>query len=226
MKLNSEELKHLYQLHTARSGRRGLECLSAEMFIRAGAGELSGDERGRLADHLAECSDCSQEYRIVISSAVLLAQPIPRRAVRLAPVPIRLRWPAIVTTAVLVVIAVSASVIVWRSQQQVEVSQDTIRGAASIAIEVQPPNHALLDVAPRELSWSPVEAADSHQVSLYDFESTPIWESQPSAQTSVVLPEPVRQRLGRGQPFYWRVTARRGVERLRSELFHFVIRGD
>jgi hypothetical protein len=124
------------------------------------------------------------------------------------------------------VIAVSASVIVWRSQQQVEPGQEGIRGAGSIAIEVQPPSRALLDEAPRELKWSTIESADTHQVSLFDFESTPIWESQPSAENSVVLPEPVRQRLVRGQPFYWRVTARRGVELLRSELFQFVIRGE
>jgi hypothetical protein len=223
MKLNSEELKHLYQLHTARAGR--LDCASPETFVQAADGDLSSSERARLADHLSECSDCSREYRLVLNSAPARVHPKPQSPIRLISRSPRLRWPSIATAAV-VVIAVSASILVWRSQQQVEPSQEAIRGAGSIAIEVQPPHRALLDEAPRELKWSTIESADTHQVSLFDFESTPLWVSEPSAENSVVLPEAVRQRLERGKPFYWRVTAQRGVERLRSELFQFVIRGD
>lgn len=34
-------------------------------MARAAAGELSRSERGMIADHLAVCSDCAQEYRIL-----------------------------------------------------------------------------------------------------------------------------------------------------------------
>jgi hypothetical protein len=67
MKLTDEEMKQLYQQQTTRTVRRQTECLSAEMLMRAAAGEISQPERERLADHLIACSDCAQEYRLVES---------------------------------------------------------------------------------------------------------------------------------------------------------------
>ena len=63
MKLNSEELRSLYQRETARSNRRSdSECLTEEGVGRAVAGELDQAERERIADHLVSCSDCAKEY--------------------------------------------------------------------------------------------------------------------------------------------------------------------
>lgn len=63
MKLNSEELRSLYQQETARSNRRSdSDCLTEEVLARAVAGELNQSERERIADHLATCSDCAKEY--------------------------------------------------------------------------------------------------------------------------------------------------------------------
>lgn len=80
MRLNSEELRELYQRGTARSVRGSDECLAEEMLARAAAGELNQSERERVADHLAGCSDCAKEYRAmrsVKSWADDHAQPIP-----------------------------------------------------------------------------------------------------------------------------------------------------
>jgi hypothetical protein len=63
MKVTSEELRALYQEQTARSGK--VDCLSAETMVRAATGEVSEEERGRVADHLVTCSDCSWEFRLV-----------------------------------------------------------------------------------------------------------------------------------------------------------------
>ena len=63
MKLNSEELRSLYQQETARSNRRSdSDCLTEDVLARAVAGELDQSERERIADHLATCSDCAKEY--------------------------------------------------------------------------------------------------------------------------------------------------------------------
>ncbi len=81
MKLNSEELRSLYQRETARSNRRSdSECLTEEVLARAVAGELDQAERERIADHLATCSDCAKEYRAaksIKSWADEKARPIP-----------------------------------------------------------------------------------------------------------------------------------------------------
>jgi hypothetical protein len=63
MKVTSEDLKALYQEGTARSGK--VDCLSAETMMRAATEEVTEEERGRVADHLAACSDCAWEFRLV-----------------------------------------------------------------------------------------------------------------------------------------------------------------
>ena len=68
MKLNSEELRDLYQRETARSNRRSAsDCLTEDLLARAVVGELDQSERERVADHVASCSDCAKEYRAVKS---------------------------------------------------------------------------------------------------------------------------------------------------------------
>lgn len=64
MRLNSEDLRELYQRETARSTRGSdADCLTEETLARAAAGELSQSERERTADHLVSCSDCAREFR-------------------------------------------------------------------------------------------------------------------------------------------------------------------
>jgi Putative zinc-finger len=82
MKLNSEELRSLYQRETARSNRRSdSECLTEDVLARAVAGELDQSERERIADHLASCSDCAKEYSAAKSIKGWADEHAPARAV-------------------------------------------------------------------------------------------------------------------------------------------------
>jgi hypothetical protein len=63
MKVTSEDLKSLYQKGTTRSAE--VDCLSAEMMMRAATGEMNDEERGRVVDHLGTCSDCAWEFRLL-----------------------------------------------------------------------------------------------------------------------------------------------------------------
>jgi hypothetical protein len=73
------------------------------------------------------------------------------------------------------------------------------------------------------LSWSALEKTLAYRVVLYDFQSTPIWESSRLTTTSVALPEEVRGRLSRNQTYYWRVIAEDAIEQRQSELFQFTV---
>jgi len=82
MKLNSEELRSLYQRETARSNRRSdSECLTEEVLARAVSGELDEAERERIADHLATCSDCAKEYRAAKSIKSWADETAPARPI-------------------------------------------------------------------------------------------------------------------------------------------------
>src|ERR1044072_1322401 len=82
MKLNSEELRSLYQRETARSNRRSdSECLTEDVLARAAAGELDGAERERIADHLASCSDCAKEFSAAKSIKAWADEHAPARPI-------------------------------------------------------------------------------------------------------------------------------------------------
>jgi hypothetical protein len=66
MQLNDDDLKNLWQQETVQDKRT--DCLSSEFLVRAGEGNLSTEERTRLSSHLAQCSDCAEEYRIARST--------------------------------------------------------------------------------------------------------------------------------------------------------------
>jgi len=82
MKLNSDELRSLYQRETARSNRRSdSDCLTEDVLARAVAGELNQSERERIADHLASCSDCAKEYRAAKSIKSWADENVPARPI-------------------------------------------------------------------------------------------------------------------------------------------------
>jgi hypothetical protein len=224
MKLSSEELRRVYREETARRVGPGGECPKAEVFLQAALGKMATGERDRMTDHLIICSDCAEEYRLIAST---MAQPKPVATMpdaQQAPSPCP-RFPVLRVAAIAasIVILVGASFLVWRAARPAYPPPEDPRGAGSLVLEVEPKDRTALAEIPRRLSWSPVEPAESYQVILYDFESTPIWESAEVKETSIAIPQAVRQTLGHGKPIFWRVIARQGVERRRSALFQFVI---
>src|SRR5262245_14183275 len=74
MKLTEAQLKEIWQGHMARATSQQAECLSEEQFVRAVTGEMSQQERVQMASHLAACSDCAEEYRILRSLRPLAEQ--------------------------------------------------------------------------------------------------------------------------------------------------------
>ena len=67
MQLSDDELKSLWQQETRRAAAGRTACLSAELLVRAGEGQLTAAERARVTNHLAECADCAEEYRLARS---------------------------------------------------------------------------------------------------------------------------------------------------------------
>ena len=73
MSLSEDDLKKLWQAATAR-GTGQSDCLSAEVLARAGADELSPNEAGLVAAHLAQCARCATDYRLALSVREWAAQ--------------------------------------------------------------------------------------------------------------------------------------------------------
>lgn len=228
MKVTDDELKGIYQARTARGASPG--CPSAEVFLRAAAHQIDADESGQLIDHLVHCSDCTEEYRLVVSSAHTTESEKPthqrgEKGSASAPRWVGFRKWRLAAAVALVAIAAAASVVIWQASRRVDDSSDRVRGMASVAVELVPRDRATLSEPPRELSWSAIDFAETYRVVIYDHKSTPVWESAPADVASVALPDSVRQEIrARGGVTYWRIIIQHGVESRSSELFQFTVR--
>jgi hypothetical protein len=225
MELNEERLKEIYRRGTRRAGQG---CLTRDQFALVAAGRMSQQERLAAARHMASCFGCAEEYRILRSLEFLkheAEQPeAPRKISRRFPA-----WafstPARRAAAAAMVMIIAVAVfLIFRATRPPAPAPGASRGGVALQLEVAPFNGEVLADAPQRLDWSAAESATEYKVTLYDFESTPIWESAPVKTSFVVIPEQVRAAIKRARPTYWRVTALRGVERQRSELFQFTIR--
>jgi hypothetical protein len=244
MKLKEEELKGLYQRQTARPAPERTSCPTGETLVRAFAGQLNQAEDEIVTNHLIVCSDCAQEYRLLHSLHPLAEQlagtpseSADAEKAAVAPAAwlarIRARWEQLAwapqwRAAVLVAtvaVAVGGSVALWQWERSGEPTPQ-YRGELSLMTNVEPSHQAVLDQAPRQLVWPAVQSAERYQVVLYDAELTVIWESPRVASTSVILPEPERQQLRRGQRYYWRVIVVSGIDHRQSKLFQFSLATD
>src|SRR5262245_58187279 len=222
MRLTEEELKAILQRQTARGTPRQAECLTDDEFAQAAAGEINDETRLRIASHLVTCSDCTNEYRVVRSlrplageaDRVLLASgaagPEPaletvrplhrsqaRRVDRLTPSGSRADrsgWRARRFAAIAaMLLAVVGSVVIWQSIKPQDSPVSTERAPVALKLTVDPPDRASVSAPPEKLTWSGVEQALSYRVVIYDSQSTPIWESVASKETSATLPDSVRE---------------------------------
>ncbi|HKD12542.1 MAG TPA: hypothetical protein VKE50_10720 [Thermoanaerobaculia bacterium] len=220
MKLNERELLAVFNDPDAQASRPSERCPEAETFRRIAQGEAGRQEREAVADHLLACADCAKQYLALGELATWVEETT---ASRLPSVEIRpRRFPVWAAAAAGLVLAGGLAVFVRSaSRRPAALSQE--RGPISPADAVAPADRARLTVAPAELTWAPLTGARTYEVTVYDFESTPLWQSPTLVGPQVSLPDTVRRRMSGGGVFYWRVSSQIGPERLLSRLHQFTV---
>lgn len=231
------DLRDAFRAATARAPG---PCPDAETLAAlADPNGVSLDDAARslAVDHVARCANCADEVKTLFSLRDVLETaayaPLPAPDPSDDPAPLRwlsawARWrsnPARSVPVMLVVLAavLGVSYLVWSSSQKPGISDGRVRSGSSWTIATVPADRATLATAPERLEWTSTAPAESYRVTLYDAESTPIWES-PSVTTPFVdLPAEVRGRLPAGRPVFWRVVALSGIDRRESVLLRFTI---
>ncbi len=212
MKLTDDDLKALYRERTEPATRDA--CPTADEMADLAAGARSAADRERLTGHLAACSACADEFRVLGE-----LRPVIDGAARPRPA---FDWRYLAAAAALVLVA-GLAFVVWQSSRTNLPPRPIDRSGQTSQIETTPSNRATLDAAPAALSWTAVDGATGYRVTIYDFESTPVWES-PLVRTSTVdVPEEVRARLRPGTPVYWRVVATGDYDRQELGPFQFSV---
>lgn len=196
----------------ARRGALGSPCPEPDALFDLAAGALDAGERELLTEHVARCSDCADEYRLVRNArpAVVLAMRArPRSVVRS------------VALAASLLVALGISVAVIRHGPPTD-EEATVRGAEHRAVTL-PLDGSTIARAPARLAWQPKVEGQSYRFVLYDRASTPLWESGGSPIADVDVPVEAQGRLVRGRSYLWRVFVKREGEEKESPLFSFTI---
>lgn len=158
------------------SGKPRQDCLPAGTIAKAARGELSTFERGRVADHLAHCADCSEDLKLIEPlrawaerSAVALGHP-PTASATQAP----WRWAAAAA------VMIASVVTMWNVALQRENRELTARVTTAAAASSRP---APVAAAPALIANSLI--IDVHSDALRSGASTPV--SVPADATLVTL---------------------------------------
>jgi len=209
----TEELRRAFM--EARS-EGGPSCPDAERLAALALGELQGSERSALADHVVACRRCGDDLRDLLDLHEAAVDQTTVRQHR-ASTGWRL-WAA----AALLVAGAALTLTAWKDRLPGGPTPAVERGAAELDAGADPPDGAVLPAAPSSLSCLARTDADAYWVTLFDAESTLLWESARSTRVVTPLPPEVASRLGEGR-YFWRCLWLDGIETGQSPLRRFSV---
>ena len=181
-------------------------CPPDEELVSLVLGELTGDRRDSLADHVVSCRLCADGVRILYethreASGARLGAPVRR-------------WISVAAVAAALAIV---GVLVVRGPGRAPSAE---RGTVLQSVAVVPYDGAVLLEPPSRLQWPSRSGAESYRAKLYRDSGELVWDSGAIVSASTDLPTDVRTRLGTGS-YYWVVEIESSLGRERSGPFSF-----
>lgn len=203
-----------------RTGTRhpaGVSCVERVAVVRAAREpSLPASERERLADHIGQCAECADAWRLARDLAPAFAMPARRHA----------RWQRWLPAAALV--ALTTGLAVWSPFRTI-LPPSEVRGSRS-AIVTEPVDGAILTGRPPNLAiaGAPIAeggaagASERYEFAIVDARATELWTGTSSGTPRIEVPATLELPPG---TYYWRVTAvdRRPVwvsELVRFDIHH------
>ena len=182
-------------------------CPPPETLAALATGELAGDERKRIADHVIRCRTCSEAAQILLQTHAEAGSRPDTRSPRM------IRYAALAAAAVVAVVAVR----LLMSPQ----GGPSVQRGPSASAQVEPADGASLSGAPDGFRWPAEPDAESYRVKLFDDTGEPLWQSDPTRETRVALPPSERARLKAGKAYFWNVEVEGRLEKKRLGPFRF-----
>ncbi|HYG65030.1 MAG TPA: hypothetical protein VEL74_20780 [Thermoanaerobaculia bacterium] len=194
-----EDLAALHRRTSDPAHRAG--CPAPGALLPLVSGSAAPAERERLVDHVAGCTACAEEVRLMRSLrpwseglARRLEGGEPRRMGR------RL-LPLSLAAALLAAVVGSAFVLRW----DLLVPPDAGRLRSAPAERVSPAPDAVLQEVPAELAWEPQTGATGYRLRIFDEEANRLWEGAILSETKGAIPPEARSRLRPGASYFWTV---------------------
>jgi len=200
------EVERLREAFAAGSGRPAPEaCPAPGRLWEAAAGELPADELRTVIDHLAECPDCSEEWRLALAVREETEDRVHRPELVASSWGRRARqWAAAAAVAVIGLGLAG----VWWSQQQGPDGPAVYRDAEDVAIESLLPEGEPLSREEPVLHWSAGPEGSTYDVlvSTEDMAGS-VAEATGLTEPEYRLPGEALESLPSGATIFWQVEA-------------------
>jgi len=197
-----EEYQRLSHAFAARGQSHGRnECPDPEQLFEAASGNLTRDQRVELLDHIAQCADCTEAWRIAME---LGARPAELAAESSAPIsPGRMPgWRSAIAASVVLAAGVFGY-LALPVRDEIPRYRD--------APEPLAPTSLVTGSLPRDrfiLRWSPGPRGSSYSVRLSTADLAPLLEQQNLESPELSVPASALAQVKSGDQLLWQVEVR------------------
>ncbi len=193
------------------------ECPKTEDLAGMALGEIAGEPRSHIADHIVACRKCSEDYRILLDTHAEASSRLPGARSRL--------WRRTALAAG-VALALAGTVLVVRTLRgPLESPEGAVRSAGPrVETSVAPQSGATLSTGPAEFAWPAQKDAEAYRLKLFTSSGDTLWESQPLRQPTAELPLDRRSLLKTGRSYFWVVEVEMPLGKERLGPFSFTLR--
>jgi hypothetical protein len=206
--MNVRSIRRLYRSLVLAKIPPSREACPSVAALRAAFEETTkGEIKDGIVDHISGCAECAREFAFIrelrgeeewLASALWKASRRPRRSDLTLIRPI---WAGVLGVAMIGLLL--SGLVVFSPRMDGEGP----RSKASIAPETIAPAGRMASTSSLTFQWKPISEARAYIIEVYDASLRLMWESPSVESASLVLPEIVENKLGRGEDYFWSVTA-------------------
>lgn len=181
------------QSHTALD-----HCPQAEQLFEAAAGGLDREQRLRIVDHVSQCAECSEAWRVAMELGARPASDVqPSRA------PFLLRWRGMDTrrfalaASVVVAVGIAAYMIIPTQEPPYREVADSRAPVAGVSGSL--PRDSFL------LRWSPGPQGSTYALRLSTADLKPLFVKEGLTRPELIVPAAVFEGIATGTQLLWQV---------------------
>jgi hypothetical protein len=232
MQLNTEEIVTAFRLHVAGSGAERRDgCPSADEIGATFLPTTPEDEKLRVVDHLSTCLSCARDFEVarrLYAGHERIAPMLPERwesdgvapsnVVRFPEARQESRWRTILKPGFALAAAAGLAFVFVAGA----LLSHMLGSGRERLVALAPVDRATS--ARLELSWRPLAAAASYDVTMSWPSGKVFYESGPVSSTTLTVPSQAVAKMKRGQTCLWTLMALDAEGReLARETFSFVV---
>ncbi len=211
MKEKDQNLKKLFTpgLESQEAASRA-GCPAPEELAKFFDPQTSLEFKSKIVDHLFDCPACRQEFELLRLGEKLAAEINeqllkPHRSFQLKPDSVFspslfLKWAGAVVTTLLI-----AFCFIYYLNDTAKKGQQIERKAREISNMMMSEEIVEFEPLHITLSWQPAEEALFYQVEVFNQNMYLVWQSPPTTETSLNLPDKIATDLKGSSYFFWQI---------------------